>query len=146
MSFFEGHPASGQGVVIMTNGDNGLPLIGEIQRSVSQEYGWSDSRPEDHTLAKIDPATLRVYTGVYLFGGLFKFTITQKNAALYAYYPPFGNEPQELLPESDTRFFMTSHPVVLDFQKDSDGSIKRAQVRNGSEHFEGEKISDAPLP
>ena len=145
-SFFEGHPESGQGVVIMTNGDNGLALIGEIQRGVSQEYGWSDSRPEEHTLAKIDPATLRAYTGMYLFGGLFRFTITQKNGALYAYYPPFGNEPQELLPESDVRFFMTSHPVVFDFQKESDGSIRRAQVRNGSEKLEGEKISDPTLP
>jgi CubicO group peptidase (beta-lactamase class C family) len=144
-SLFEGHPESGQGVVIMTNGDNGLRLIGEIQRSVAQAYGWSDSRPEEHTLATIDPATLRAYTGVYLFGGLFRFTITQKNAGLYAYYAPFGNEPQELLPESDTRFFMTSLPVVLDFQKESDGSIKKAQMRNGSEHFEGEKVSDAPL-
>ncbi len=141
-ALFQGYPEAGQGVVIMTNANNGFGLIGEIQRAVAQEYNWPDSRPEEHTLAKISPAALSAYTGVYLFGGLFKFEITQKNEKLYVYFPPFGDEPQELLPESDTRFFMTSKPVVIDFRKESDGSIRSASLRNGSEQFDGEKIAD----
>ena len=35
---FEAYAASRQGLVVMTNGDNGLRLIGEIQRAVAQEY------------------------------------------------------------------------------------------------------------
>ncbi|MDP2896023.1 MAG: serine hydrolase domain-containing protein [bacterium] len=35
-----GYPERGQGVVIMTNGDNGEALWEEILRSVSVEYGW----------------------------------------------------------------------------------------------------------
>ena|SRR5690606_1490068 len=31
---------SGRGVVIMTNSDNGFPLIHEIVRTVAREYGW----------------------------------------------------------------------------------------------------------
>jgi hypothetical protein len=46
--------------------------------------------------------------------------------------------------ESDTHFFMTSQPVVFDFQKEADGSIKRVKERNGPERLEGEKISDVP--
>ena len=34
------YPLRGQGVVIMTNGDNGEALWREILRSVSVEYGW----------------------------------------------------------------------------------------------------------
>ena len=34
------YPKRGQGVVIMTNGDNGEALYNEIVRSVSVEYGW----------------------------------------------------------------------------------------------------------
>ena len=56
---FEGYPEIGQGLVVMTNSDSGLPLIGEIQRAVAQEYSWPDGRVEEHTLTKIDPPTLR---------------------------------------------------------------------------------------
>jgi CubicO group peptidase (beta-lactamase class C family) len=141
---FEGYPEIGQGLVIMTNGDSGLRLIGEIQRAVAQEYNWPDGHPEEHTLVKTSPAALRTYPGVYLFAGQFKFTITQDNGKLYVQYPPFGDTPQELFAESDTRFFMTSQPVVIDFQREADGSIKKAKARNGPEQLDGEKISDAP--
>lgn len=141
---FEGYPQTGQGLAIMTDGVGGLRLIGEIQRAVAQEYNWPDDRIEEHTLAKIDPSALRVYAGVYLFGGLFKFIITQNEGKLYVQYGPFGDNPQELFAESDTRFFMTSQLVVIDFQKEADGSIKKAKVRNGAEQLDGERISEAP--
>jgi CubicO group peptidase (beta-lactamase class C family) len=143
-SLFEGYPQTDQGWAVMTDGASGLRLIGEIQRAVAQEYDWPDGRLEEHTLAKIDSAALRAYTGVYLFGGLFKFIITQDNGKLYVQYPPFGDKPQELLPESDTRFFMTSQPVVIDFQREGEGSIANAKVRNGPEQLDGEKIAEAP--
>src|SRR5260370_22799977 len=141
---FEGYPEISQGLAIMTNGDSGLRLIGEIQRAVAQEYAWPDGRVEQHTLAKIDPASLRAYTGAYLFKGLFRFTITQDKGKLYLQYGAFGEEPQEMFAESDTRFFITSQPFVVDFQKESDGSIKKAKARNGGEQLDGEKISEAP--
>ena len=109
-----------------------------------KEYNWPDGHPEEHTLVKTSPAALRTYPGVYLFAGQFKFTITQDNGKLYVQYPPFGDTPQELFAESATRFFMTSQPVVIDFQREADGSIKKAKARNGPEQLDGEKISDAP--
>ena len=141
---FQDFPDLGQGVVIMTNGENGLPLIGEIQRAVAQEYGWPDDRAREHAIAKIDPSTLHAFTGVFVFGGEFRFTITQQNGSLYVQYPPFGDAPQQLFPESPTRFFMTSEPVVIDFQREADGSVNKAEVQNGPEVLEGERVSDAP--
>ena len=35
-----------------------------------------ESRMETHTLAKVDSAKLREYTGVYLFSGLFRMVVT----------------------------------------------------------------------
>lgn len=35
-----GHVAKGYGAVIMTNGDNGLPVIAEIQDRIAKTYGW----------------------------------------------------------------------------------------------------------
>jgi hypothetical protein len=81
---------------------------------------------------------------VYLFGGQFQFTITQTSGKLYVQYGSFGEQPQELLAESDTRFFIMSHPFLIDFQKEADESIKKAKARNGPEELDGEKISEAP--
>jgi len=38
---------------------------------------------------------------------------------------------------------MTSQAVVIDFQKEPDGLIRKAKVRNSPEQLEGEKISEA---
>ena len=40
-----GYMNSGQGVVVMTNSENGAELIAEIIRSVVAEYGWPDFHP-----------------------------------------------------------------------------------------------------
>ena len=37
-----GRLEGGQGVVVMTNGDDAFDLIGEIVQTVGQEYGWPD--------------------------------------------------------------------------------------------------------
>ena len=39
-TFMVAYPLKGQGAVIMTNGDNGWPLIQEIVKSISVEYKW----------------------------------------------------------------------------------------------------------
>jgi CubicO group peptidase (beta-lactamase class C family) len=135
---------SGEGVAIMTNGDAGLNLIGEIQRGVAQEYGWADLQPESHSVVKLDPAKIGRYTGVFLFGGQFEFTITQKDGRLYLQYAAMGEEPRELLAESETRLFVPSAPYVIDFAVEADGSIHKAEVRSGPEHYSGERVSAKP--
>ena len=142
-ALFEAYPQVGEGSAVMTDGAGGLGLILEIQRAIAEEYGWPDGRMETHTLAKVDPATLRVYTGVYLFNGLFRMVVTLDNGQLYLQYGPFGDKPQKLFPESQTRFFMTSTPFVIDFQREADGSAKKAKCRNGPEELDGEKIAEA---
>jgi len=47
---FETFAETGQGLVIMTNGDGGLRLVGEIQRAVAQEYSWPDGHPREHAV------------------------------------------------------------------------------------------------
>ena len=142
-SIFEAYPEVGEGSAVMTDGAGGLGLILEIQRAIAEEYGWPDGRMETHTLAKVDPATLREYTGVYLFSGLFRMVVTLDNGQLNLQYGPFGDKPQKLFPESETRFFMTSAPFVIDFQREADGSVKKAKCRNGPEELDGEKIAEA---
>lgn len=141
-SLFEAYPEFGEGSAVMTDGAGGLRLILEIQRAIAEEYGWPDGRMETHMLAQVDAATLRMCTGVYLFSGLFRMVVTLDKDQLYLQYDPFGDKPQKLFPESETRFFMTSAPFVIDFQREADGSVKKAKGRNGPEELEGEKIAE----
>jgi CubicO group peptidase (beta-lactamase class C family) len=141
-SLFETFPEVGQGFAAMTDGVGGLRLIGELQRAVAEEYKWPDGRLETHSVANVDPAVLRRYAGVYLFRGLFRIQITLDSGQLYLQYPPFGDKPQKLFPESETRFFMTSAPFVIEFQREANGLVKRAKARNGPEELDGEKIAE----
>jgi CubicO group peptidase (beta-lactamase class C family) len=141
-SLFEAYPQVGEGSAVMTDGAGGLGLILEIQRAIAEEYNWPDGRMETHALAAVNPGTLRKYTGIYVFSGLFKMVVTLDNGQLYLQYGPFGEKPQKLFPESETRFFTTSAPFVIDFQREADGSVKKAKGRNGPEELNGERISD----
>jgi CubicO group peptidase (beta-lactamase class C family) len=141
---FDVFAETGQGLVIMTNGHGGLSLILELQRAVAQEYSWPDGRPQEHAVIKLNSAALRQFTGEYIFGGQFKFKVTEKSGKLYVQYPVFGEEPIELHPESEARFFTTEAPFVIEFQKESDGSVKKAKSWNGPEALNGEKVADAP--
>jgi hypothetical protein len=141
---FDAFAESGQGLVVMTNGPGGLSLALELERGVAQEYSWSDLRPQEHAVVNLNPTALRTFTGEYIFGGLFKFKITEKFGKLYVQYSVFGDKPIELHPESETRFFTTEAPFVIEFQKEADGSVKKAKSWNGPESLNGEKIADAP--
>jgi CubicO group peptidase (beta-lactamase class C family) len=142
-SLFEAYPAVGEGAAVMTDGTRGLGLILELQRAIAEEYDWPDGRMETHTLAKVGPTTLKMYTGVYLFNGLFRMVVTLDSDQLYLQYPPWGDKPQKLFPASETQFFTTSAPFVIEFQREADGSVKKAKARNGPEPLDGEKVSDA---
>lgn len=128
----------------MTNGPGGMGVILETERAVAEEYNWQDGRMETHSLAHVDPAVLRAYTGTYLFGGLFKMQVTLDSGQLYLQYGVFGDRPQRLFPESETKFFLTGAPFVIDFRREADGSVKKAMARNGPEELNGERIATTP--
>ena len=128
-SLSEAYQELGQGFAVMTDGAGGLRLIGELQRAVAEEYKWPDGRVETHSLADVDPSVLRRYTGVYLFSGHFKMQVTLDNGQLFLQYPLFGDKPQKLFPESETRFFITSAPFVIDFVLGTGGSVEKAKAR-----------------
>jgi CubicO group peptidase (beta-lactamase class C family) len=131
----------GHGVVIMTNGDQGWNLLNEILRAVSKEYQWPDFQPQEHTLAKVDISRLSGYSGQYEVAGAAKPTIvTLKGAHLYVQNEELGPEPEELLPESDVQFFVTSAPVVFDFQKDEKGAITKMTLHTEFQTVEAKRV------
>ncbi len=63
--YMAGYPKRGQGVIIMTNGDGGKDLIGEICRSLALVYGWPDFASQHADLAKVASTTLDQRSGDY---------------------------------------------------------------------------------
>jgi len=133
--------APGQGIVIMTNGDQGWNLLNEVLRAVSKEYGWPDFQPQAHTLAKLDSSQLPAYAGRYEVAGAAAPTLVMvKGAHLYVQNEALGQEPEELLPESDAQFFVTSAPLVFDFQKDEKGVITKMILHSDFQTVEAKKV------
>jgi CubicO group peptidase (beta-lactamase class C family) len=64
-AYMAGYPVTGNGVVVMTNGDGGTDLINEIVRSVSHVYGWSDFAPDTQAVAPVPRPGLARYAGTY---------------------------------------------------------------------------------
>ena len=56
---------SGNGVVVMTDGDNGSYLGGEIVKAVASAYGWPDFKPRLAQTAPLDLATATRHLGIY---------------------------------------------------------------------------------
>jgi CubicO group peptidase (beta-lactamase class C family) len=133
--------APGQGIVIMTNGDQGWNLLNEILRSVSKEYGWPDFQPQEHTLGMVDVSRLPVYAGEYeIAGGKKPVVVTLKGTHLYVQAEALGPDAEEILPESDLQFFVVSAPLVFNFQKDDQGAVTRMTIHTDFQTMEARKV------
>jgi len=55
----------GEGVIIMTNADNGTVIMGEILRGVSSYYGWKFAETEKIKVMDLDAAALNGFAGTY---------------------------------------------------------------------------------
>jgi CubicO group peptidase (beta-lactamase class C family) len=131
----------GQGIVVMTNGDQGWNLLNEILRGVSKEYGWPDFQVQEHALGKMDPSTLPAYAGEYDIGGATKpIVVTLKGTHLYVQAEALGPDAEELLPESDLRFFVLSAPLTFEFPKDEKRAVTKMIVHTDFQTLEARKI------
>jgi CubicO group peptidase (beta-lactamase class C family) len=135
----EAYADMGPGLAVMTNSDGGEFLIQELLRAVAKEYAWPDLQPVEHALAKIDPASLRSYVGIYENPDAGKITVSMKNNTLFTQADPLGPEPQELYPESSADFFILSDDVTVTFQRDEKGHVSKMIVHAFGHSFEVKK-------
>ncbi len=111
-----------QGVAIMTNSDDGGEVAEEYLRAVAKEYGWPDFHPAEHTLAKVDPAIYLHYAGTYESPDLGKMNVTEKSGKLYVQSNELWAKGLELLPESDTNFFVLEGDMTFSFEENEKAS------------------------
>lgn len=153
VSVVEVYRDKGQGIVIMTNGQQGEKLITEILRAVAHEYAWPDFQPAQHALIKLDPASLKSLEGTYDQtdpDGQDKLTITIRNGHPYiagsysvgTTYHFTIPEPVELLPETQQQYFtLLTGDTSFRFEKTDEGRVERCIVVSGAHEREAIKIS-----
>jgi CubicO group peptidase (beta-lactamase class C family) len=128
---------TGQGAIVMTNGDNGVLLRDEIIRSVALEYGWVDYLAEEKTVVQLDPKILADYVGQYDFPANGKYTVLTEDNKLKV----IGNNVKyELIAESETKFFIKQRPIEVVFVKDSRGRITEMILYFNGQEIRGKKL------
>jgi CubicO group peptidase (beta-lactamase class C family) len=120
--------ARGQGVAIMTNGQNGGSLIAEIVPGIAAEYGWPDHQQLVRATVPVDSTHLALLSGTYHLVSQPEvlIAITPDTGKLAASVTVKGQSVQRfaLYPESDSTFFTIpdGEPVVFARDKGGRGS------------------------
>jgi CubicO group peptidase (beta-lactamase class C family) len=116
-----GYPGSGDGVVVLTNGDQGFGLNEEIVRAVAAEYGWPDYRPVERAVTPLAIADQQKFVGTFTIKGPGDFTIRRDGDRLVAEIWKGVDDP--LLPDSASSFFITSKDLRLVFSDADHGTL-----------------------
>jgi gamma-glutamyltranspeptidase/glutathione hydrolase len=97
----------------------------------------------DPTPIKVDPKLYDAYAGNYDFGNNYILTIRRDGNRLISHAPERLD--CELLPETETKFFVRNEPVRFVFRCDEQGLVESliAQWKNGQET--AKKLTDIPV-
>ncbi|CAN5233953.1 hypothetical protein BH10PSE3_BH10PSE3_27310 [soil metagenome] len=125
------YPGSGDGVVVLTNGDKGSGLNEDIIRAVAAEYGWPDYRPIERALTPVAIADQEKFVGTFKTGDAGDFTIRRDGDRLIAEIWSGVDDP--LLTDSSSSFFITAKDLRLVFTDADHGTLTLGEE---SERFE----------
>lgn len=141
-AWIEGHLATGDGLVVLTNGANGNPLHQEIRNAVADAMGWRINAPNRLPELDLTPADLGAMTGVYteddtfpledrrqMLGWIYgsDWQVTQDETGLRVGRVGRQNT-SRLIPVSPTRFVlegvgMREGMLELEFERDVSGRV-----------------------
>ncbi len=130
--FFVMYEDSGDGAVIMTNGDLGDQLFAEVLRSIATEYGWPDFRQEHKRAVAVPLETLKKYEGIFdLQGEQYHFAVEDGSLWLFLSWRP----KVKLFAESESRFFALEDNVpVITFVRNAAGTIEEIELLGRTAH------------
>jgi CubicO group peptidase (beta-lactamase class C family) len=110
----------GKGAVVMFNANEGHPMLNEIERAVARAYDWPDYFSKDKVAVELPADSLDAYTGRFVTENeKHTFTVQRDGGRLFLTLP--HQPPIELLPESETAFFMAATNAEITFTKDDSG-------------------------
>jgi CubicO group peptidase (beta-lactamase class C family) len=120
---------SGEGVVIMTNSDNGSKIYEEIANSVATVYKWKDYYlPEIKKVVNVQGSILEKYAGKYNLNGT---TITIKKEDNGLLLNVYGDAFWNVYFTSDSDFFIREYRGFLRFKTDKDNKVTGFNFNEG---------------
>jgi CubicO group peptidase (beta-lactamase class C family) len=131
-------PEKGQGVVVMTNSDNGNLIAEEIVRAVSSVYGWSLFKPEEKPLFRFDPSIYQEYVGRYEVAPDYHLDVTFED--YYLVIQPTGQARTKFYVESQTIFFSINPYIRIQFRRDDKGIVSSLVLWQQDFEQKAEKI------
>jgi CubicO group peptidase (beta-lactamase class C family) len=129
-------PATGQGAVIMANGDRADFVIRNLITAIASEYHWPGRMQTEREVVSLSNAQLDALAGVYSLptgpsGQQVTYEITRAGNRLFAEFKGLGSYPKyEIFPASTTSFFANTG-LTVDFTLDSSGraaSLKMGEI------------------
>jgi CubicO group peptidase (beta-lactamase class C family) len=135
---------SGDGIAIMTNGDNGGQLAGEILRTIAYERKWPDFAPRElpnPAGISLSAETLQRYAGVYGMGPGVNMIITVENGQLVSQMTRQQKLP--LTPMAANIFTPKVVDAQLEFPKDEKGPSSQLVLHQNGRDMTARRLSDA---
>lgn len=130
-------PARGDGIVVLTNGDNGGSLRDEVVRSAAVLYGWPGYAQEERRAVPLSAELERELVGRYDYGRGFVTAIAREGERLVA---RLNDGPgHELFAASPDELF-TLEGVVYHVERDAAAQITGIRAELGGPPLRGRKL------
>jgi len=125
-------PASGQGVVLMLNSNEGNDLMLDIGRAIRREFGWPDTVPTAKTAVEVDD--LERYTGEYATEDGIELRVETQLGALWLQIA--DQPPLPIYASAQLEFFARVVNVTLVFHQDETGEIAELTLMQEGQQLE----------
>jgi CubicO group peptidase (beta-lactamase class C family) len=125
-------PASGQGVVLMLNSNEGNDLMFDIGRAVRREFGWPGTPPTAKTAVEV--ADAERYAGEYATEAGVELRVDIQDGALRL--QAAGQPPVPIYAGAELEFFARVVNVTLLFHQDEAGKIAGLTLKQEGQEFE----------
>lgn len=129
-------PKSRRGIIVLTNGDNGLFMCNDVVRAALPEgkeiihKAYKSIRLDEVLpVAQLSDNTLKTYVGNYKREDGEGVAVTFKDKGLVLRTP--GIPILNLLPEAEDKFFLMDLDVKVFFTKNSDGTVNAVTIQDG---------------
>ena len=120
-----------QGVVIMTNSDNGTILLSYIARSVAQEYNWDFLQPTVYEPFRLPVDKIMTLTGKFSGGDKeMIFEIHNKNLVV----SDAQNNKSKLIPVGEKKFILNESNNLYEFLTDENNKINYVRITNSDSY------------
>jgi CubicO group peptidase (beta-lactamase class C family) len=128
-SDFLGFLGAGQGVVWMTNGENGKLLGHEVMRGLAKALGWPVFQPVEKAVAQVDSAIFSQYEGKYRHVDFSEFSVEIiKDSEHLFLQESHGGIRFQLYPETETDFFCLPYSNKITFVRNDKGKVEEMLI------------------